>query len=30
VKRWRYQPLLLNGVPTAFILTVTVRFGLLR
>jgi protein TonB len=30
VERWRYQPLLLNGVPTAFILTVTVRFGLRR
>ena len=30
VERWRYQPLLLNGVPTAFILTVTVRFGLLH
>jgi len=30
VERWRYQPLLLNGVPTAFILTVTVRFGLLN
>jgi periplasmic protein TonB len=28
VERWRYQPLLLNGVPTAFVLTVTVRFGL--
>jgi periplasmic protein TonB len=28
VGRWRYQPLLLNGVPTAFILTVTVQFGL--
>jgi protein TonB len=28
VERWRYQPLLLNGVPTAFVLTVTVHFGL--
>jgi periplasmic protein TonB len=28
VKKWRYQPLLLNGQPTAFILTVTVSFAL--
>ena len=28
VKQWRYQPLLLNGVPTEFILTVTVAFNL--
>ena len=28
VKQWRYQPLLLNGVPTEFILTVTVSFSL--
>ena len=28
VKEWRYQPLLLNGTPTAFILTVTVVFNL--
>jgi len=28
VKQWRYQPLLLNGVPTDFILTVTVMFRL--
>lgn len=28
VKQWRYQPLLLNGVPTEFILTVTVKFNL--
>jgi protein TonB len=28
VKQWRYQPLLLNGTPTAFILTVTVVFNL--
>lgn len=28
VKQWRYLPLLLNGVPTEFILTVTVRFNL--
>jgi protein TonB len=26
VKQWRYQPLLFNGVPTGFILTVTVSF----
>ena len=30
VERWRYQPLLLNGVPTAFVLTVTVQFRLGR
>jgi periplasmic protein TonB len=28
VKQWRYQPLLLNGVPTDFILTVTINFSL--
>lgn len=28
VKQWRYRPLLLNGVPTEFILTVTVKFSL--
>jgi len=28
VKQWRYQPLLLNGEPTEFILTVTVQFDL--
>ena len=28
VKQWRYQPLLLNGVPTDFILTVTINFNL--
>jgi protein TonB len=28
VKQWRYQPLLLNGEPTEFILTVTVMFRL--
>jgi protein TonB len=28
VRQWRYQPLLLNGQPTAFILTVTLRFNL--
>jgi protein TonB len=28
VKQWRYAPLLLNGAPTPFILTVTVNFNL--
>lgn len=28
VRQWRYQPLLFNGVPTEFILTVTVNFSL--
>jgi protein TonB len=28
VKQWRYVPLLLNGAPTPFILTVTVNFNL--
>jgi periplasmic protein TonB len=28
VRQWRYQPLLLNGEPTGFVLTVTVRFDL--
>ena len=28
VKQWRYKPLLLNGEPTEFILTVTVAFNL--
>jgi periplasmic protein TonB len=28
VQQWRYQPLLLNGVPTEFILTVTIVFNL--
>lgn len=30
VKQWRYRPLLLNGEPTEFILTVTVAFNLGR
>jgi periplasmic protein TonB len=30
VKQWRYQPLMLNGVPVPFILTVTVNFSLPR
>lgn len=28
VRQWRYQPLLLNGTPTDFVLTVTVHFNL--
>jgi periplasmic protein TonB len=28
VRQWRYQPLLLNGIPTPFILTVTVSFNM--
>ena len=28
VRQWRYQPLLLNGQPTEFILTVTVLFNI--
>ena len=28
VKQWRYSPLLLNGIPTPFILTVTLSFSL--
>jgi len=28
VRQWRYQPLLLNGTPTEFILTVTLQFTL--
>ncbi len=27
VRQWRYQPLLLNGMPTAFVLNVTVSFS---
>jgi protein TonB len=30
VKQWRYEPLLLNGSPSPFVLTVTVSFGLGR
>ena len=30
VKQWRYEPLLLNGSATPFVLTVTVSFGLAR
>ena len=28
VKQWRYQPLVLNGTPVPFILTVTLSFSL--
>jgi protein TonB len=28
VKQWRYSPLVLNGIPTPFILTVTLSFNL--
>jgi len=28
VKQWRYQPLILNGTPVPFILTVTLSFSL--
>jgi protein TonB len=28
VKQWRYQPLMLNGQPTPFVLTVTLNFAL--
>jgi protein TonB len=28
VRQWRYKPLLLNGIPTEFLLSVTVHFGL--
>jgi protein TonB len=30
VKQWRYEPLLLNGEPVQFILTVTVTFRMPR
>jgi periplasmic protein TonB len=30
VKQWRYQPLLLNGVPTPFILSVTLNFSMVQ
>jgi protein TonB len=26
VKQWKYSPLILNGVPTPFVLTVTLTF----
>jgi protein TonB len=28
VKQWRYRPLLLNGEPTEFIVTVTLTFNI--
>ena len=28
VQRWRYEPLMLNGTPQPFVLTVTVAFSL--
>ena len=28
VRQWRYRPLLLNGEPTEFIVTVTINFSL--
>jgi protein TonB len=28
VKQWRYTPLLLNGAPRAFVLTVTLNFSI--
>jgi protein TonB len=27
VRQWRYQPLVRNGIPTPFVLTVTVSFS---
>ena len=30
VSRWRYAPLMLNGIPTRFVLTVTLNFRLTR
>jgi len=30
VRQWRYRPLLLNGIPTEFIVTVTVEFKLVQ
>jgi hypothetical protein len=28
VRQWRYKPLILNGVPTPFVLTVTLTFSI--
>jgi TonB family protein len=28
VKQWRYKPLVLNGLPTPFVLTVTLTFSI--
>jgi periplasmic protein TonB len=30
VKQWQYSPLVLNGIPTSFVLTVTLNFSLSR
>ena len=30
VKQWQYSPLVLNGIPTSFVLTVTLNFALSR
>jgi protein TonB len=30
VKQWQYSPLVLNGTPTSFVLTVTLNFSLAR
>jgi protein TonB len=30
VKQWQYSPLVLNGIPTSFVLTVTLNFALAR
>jgi periplasmic protein TonB len=30
VKQWQYTPLVLNGIPTSFVLTVTLNFALAR
>ena len=30
LKQWRYSPLVLNGIPTSFVLTVTFNFSVKR
>ena len=30
LKQWRYSPLVLNGVPAPFVLTVTFNFSVVR
>jgi outer membrane biosynthesis protein TonB len=30
LKQWQYSPLILNGVPTPFVLTVTFNFSVKR
>jgi protein TonB len=30
VKQWQYSPLVLNGIPTSFVLTVTLNFAIAR